>query len=100
HKIVKCPQGLFERCVAVPSMHLVKIDVIGLQTPETALHFAHDVDAGRAAPIEVVAHREPDFAGEDNLIPYALQSITHQSLALSQAVHDCCIDEVNSPVQR
>jgi hypothetical protein len=64
-----------------------------------ALHFAHDVHAGRAAPVEILAHREPDFGGEDNLVPHALQGITHKSLALPEAVHVCCIDEVNSPLQ-
>src|SRR6202022_1877322 len=98
-KTVERPQRLLEWSVAVPSMHLVKIDVIGLQPSETALHFAHDVHAGRAAPVEILAHGEPDFGGQDDLLPHALQGITYQSLALPEAVHVRRIDEVDSPVQ-
>jgi len=53
-------------------MHLVKIYVIGLQPLETALHFAHDVDAGRAASIEIFAHGEADFGGQDDFFPHTL----------------------------
>src|ERR1035438_8282375 len=98
YKIVECPQRLFEWCVAIPSMHLVKIDVIGLQALETAFHFAHDVHAGRTASVEIVAHREADLGGEDNLVPHALQGVTYQRLALPEAVYVRRIDEVNSPV--
>src|ERR1035441_3869749 len=99
HKIVERPQRLLERRVAVPSMYLVQIDVIGLQPSETALHFAHDVHAGRSAPVEILAHREPDFGGEDNLVPHALQGIPDLSLALPEAIHVRRIDEVNPLVQ-
>jgi hypothetical protein len=80
-------------------MHLVQIDVIGLQAPETALHFAHDVHAGRAAPVEIIAHVKPDFGGENNLLPHVLQSVTQKNLALPEAVHIRRIDEVNASVQ-
>jgi L-ribulose-5-phosphate 3-epimerase UlaE len=80
-------------------MHLVQIDVIGLQPSETAFHFAHDVHASRTAPVEILAHRKPDFGGEDNLVPHTFQGITNKSLALSKAVHVRCIDEVNPPLQ-
>src|SRR5207245_2416802 len=46
------------------------------------LHFAQDIHAGCATPVEILAHREADFGGEDNLFPHALQSITNKSLAL------------------
>ena len=82
HKIVEGPKGFLDRRVAVPSMHLVKVDVIGLEPAETALHFAQDIHAGCATPVEILAHREADFGGEDNLFPHALQSITNKSLAL------------------
>src|SRR3989442_523336 len=73
HKIVERPKGFLDRRVAVPSMHLVKVDVIGLEPAETALHFAQDIHAGCATPVEILAHRQADFGGEDNLVPRALQ---------------------------
>ena len=75
YEIVERLQGLLERRVAVPSVHLVQIDVIGLEPPETALHFAHDVHASRAAPIEVLTHGKPDFCGQHDLFPEALQGV-------------------------
>ena len=80
-------------------MHLVKIDVVGLQPLETALHFAHDVHAGRAAPIEIFAHGKPDFGGQYDFSPHTPQSITNQSFAFTEAVHVRRIDEVDAPIQ-
>src|SRR5271155_4029269 len=99
HQIVERPQRLLERRVAVPSMHLVKIDVIGLQPAETPLHFAHDVYAGRAAPVEILAHGETDFRGYDDLVSHSLQGVAHQNLTLPEAVHVRRIDEVDSALQ-
>src|SRR5580704_15341503 len=81
-------------------MHLVEIDVIGLKALETALNFAHDVYASRAASIEILAHREPDFSGKNNFLSYAPQGITDQSLALSKAVYVRRVDKIDSPIQR
>jgi hypothetical protein len=76
-----------------PSMHLVKIDVIGLQPSETALHFAHDVHAGRAASVEI------SLIGSRTLVARTISSLTDKNLALPEAVHVRCVDKVNSPVQ-
>ena len=81
-------------------MHLVKVDVVGLQPLQTALDFAHDVHAGGAASVEVVAHGEPDFRGQDDFLPCALQGVAEESFALPEAVHIRRIDEVDAPVQR
>src|SRR5271165_3373098 len=80
-------------------MHLVEIEIIGLQPLETALHFAHDVHACRAAPIQIVAHGEPDLGGENDFLPYAPQGITYQRFALSEAVDVRGINEVDATVQ-
>src|SRR6202034_3099470 len=80
-------------------MHLVKIDVVSLQALETALHFTHDVHSGRAAPIEIPAHREPDFGGQDDFRPHALQGITQQRLALPEAVDVRGVNAADAPVQ-
>ena len=80
-------------------MHLVEIDIIGLQPLETALHFAHDVHAGRAAPIEIFAHREPDFGRQDDFLSKAPQGFTHLSFTLAEAVYVRGINEVDAAVQ-
>ena len=80
-------------------MDLVEVDVVGLQPSEAGLYFAQDVHAGRAAPVEIPAHRQSDFCGKDNLVSQALQGISHESLALPEAVYVGCIDEVDPAVQ-
>ena len=80
-------------------MHLVEVDVIGLQPLETGLHFAHDVHPRGAAPIEIVAHGEPDLGSQDDLRPHAFQGITDQSFALPEAVHVRRVNEVDALIQ-
>ena len=99
HHVVERPQRLLERRVAVPSVHLVQVDVVGLQPFEAALHFAHDVHARRAAPVEVFAHGQPHLGGQDDLLPHAPQGVAEQGLALPEAVHVGRVDEVDAPVQ-
>src|SRR6266852_6436893 len=99
HKIVERPQSLLQRCVAIPSMHLVEIDVIGLQPPETVLNFAHDVHAGCPAMVKILAHWEAEFGGKHDLVPHTLQGVPHQSLALAEAVHVRASYEIDSPIQ-
>src|SRR5258707_1285556 len=49
--------------------------------------------------VEILAHGEPDFGGQHDLLPHTFQGVTNKSLALPEAVHIRCIDEVDSPVQ-
>ncbi len=70
-QIVQAAQRLLERRIAVPSVYLVQVDVIGLQPLQARLRAAHDVHARRPAAVEVLAHREPDLGGQDDLLPDA-----------------------------
>ena len=99
HEVVQRPQGLLERGVAVPSVHLVQVDVVGLEATQTAFHLAQDVHAGGAAPIEVAAHGQPDLRGQHDVLPDALQGVAQESLALAEAVHVGGVDQVDAVVQ-
>src|SRR5260370_32640943 len=99
HEVVQGPQRFLQRRVAVPSVHLVKVDVISLQSPETSLHFAHDVHTGGTTPIEVFTHGEPDLCSQNYFCSNALQGVTQQRLALPEAVDVRRINEIDPLVQ-
>ncbi|CAB5066407.1 unannotated protein [freshwater metagenome] len=45
HHVVECLHRLVERCVRVPEVHLVEVDVIGLQSAQRVVECPHDVVA-------------------------------------------------------
>src|ERR1700737_4186286 len=63
HEIIERAESLLQRSIAVPSVHLVYIDIVGLQPREAALHLAKDVHTRRAAAVEVLTHGKPDLGG-------------------------------------
>ena len=81
-------------------MHLVQVDVIGLEPLQAGLDPPHDVHAGGPAPVEVVAHGKADLRGQDDLLPHALQRVAQERLALTLAVDVRGVDEVDALVQR
>ena len=100
HQVVERTQRLLEGGVAVPSVHLVQIDVIGLEPTKAALDLPQDVHAGRAAPVEVLTHRQPDFGGQHDLLPDALQGVAQECLALPTAIDVGRVDEIDAMIQR
>jgi hypothetical protein len=50
-------------------MHLVEVDVIRLQSPETVLDLAHDVDPRGAAMVEIAVRGQPDLGGQNDFVP-------------------------------
>ena len=99
HEVVECPEGLLQRRAGIPAVHLVEIDVVGLQAFQARLDGPQHVHPCRAGPVEVVAHRQAELGGQDDLLPQALQGIPEQGLAFPAGVDVGGIDEVDAAVQ-
>ena len=98
-QVIQRPQGLLQGRAGIPAVHLVQVDVVGLQPLEARLDPPHDVHPGGAAPVEVLAHRHADLGGQDDLLPHAFQRVAQQGLALPARIDVRRVDEIDSPVE-
>ena len=68
HEIVQSAQRLLKGGVRVGDVHLIEVDVVGLQAAQTALNGAHDVLARAALAIGTAAHRKAKLRRQNNLL--------------------------------
>ena len=93
--IVQDPDGLFDRCEAVPDMHPVEIDVISAKSIQTPLEGTRHVLAVIATSVWVRAIRRHGVFGADNEpISAALQERPEHPFAGAIRVGVGGIDEV------
>src|SRR3989304_4888957 len=71
HELYHRLPDFFPRRLTIPVMHLVEVDVVGLQSSQAAFTRLADV-IGRQTPlIGTFAHLSIDLCGEDNPLPPA-----------------------------
>ena len=100
HQVGQRGQGLVDVGVRVRAVHLVQVDVVGLQAAQAVLHLADDPAARVAAHVGVLAHRAVRLGGQHHLVAAAAQGLADDLLRLPRRVHVRGVDEVDAAVQR
>src|ERR1039457_5279665 len=98
---------LVERCAPVDVVHLIEVDVIGLQAPEGSLACVADVARREERVIGPVAHRAVELGRDHHLLATpstlsepAADDLFGDALALLPAVDVGGVEEVEARVQR
>ena len=68
HQLFHRLPDLFPGCVTVDVVHLVKVDMVGLQTPEARFTGFANVVGGQTPVIDLIAHLAIDLGGENDAI--------------------------------
>ena len=61
-------------------MHLVQVDVVGAQAPETCLAAADDVMTRQPLHVLALAHREPHLGGDQEVVAASLERLSEDLL--------------------
>ncbi len=80
-------------------MHLVKIDMVGLQAAQRRLHRLRDPAARTALVVRIVAHGAMHLGGQHNTFAATLQRFADNLLRLAVAVSIGGVDEVDAEIQ-
>ena len=80
-------------------MHVVDVEVVGLQAFEAFVDRAQDRLARESLLIGRVAHLVEDLTGEDDLVTSALERVAEQGLRHSSVVHVGGVEEVDSGIE-
>ena len=67
HQLLHRLPDLLPRRVAVDVVHLVQVDVVGLQAPQAASHARADVVGRQPALVRALAHAAVDLGGQHDL---------------------------------
>jgi hypothetical protein len=81
-------------------VHLVAVDVVGLQAAQRVLDLGHDPTPRDPALVGVVAHRAPELGGQHDVVAAALERLADDLLRLAGRVDVGGVDEVDAGVQR
>src|SRR3984957_5497885 len=69
HDLVQSLERFFDRSVRIKTVDLVKIDIVGLQTPQAVVYGVHDVLARETLLIRIASHGVEDLGGNDQFVP-------------------------------
>jgi hypothetical protein len=105
NEVVEGAQRLVHRHVGVEAVHVVQVDVVGLQVAEAVLALLDDVAAAHAAAVGVIrVGREEDLRRDDEPVAVAalLHHLADDRLATSwcAAVNVRGVEEVQAGVER
>ena len=100
HQVGQGGQGLVDVGVRVRAVHLVQVDVVGLQPAQAVLDLADDPAARVAAHVGILAHLAVRLGGQHHVVPAAAQGLADDLLRLPRRVHVRGVDEVDAAVQR
>ena len=80
-------------------MHLVQVDPIGAEAPQTGFAATDDVTARQAAIVRSVAHSTIDLGRQDHAIAPTLERFAEHPLRLAARVHVGRIEQVDAGVE-
>lgn len=76
-------------------MHLVEVDVVGVQAAQAVLDGAFDPARRPPALVWVLPHREPELGRQDHAITTALERLAYDLFGLTVRVDVRGVDEVD-----
>lgn len=65
HHIVQSFQRLFDWCLIIPAVNLVKVYIVGLQSAQAPVEFVKDSFARKTPAVRFVAHDTVEFGSDD-----------------------------------
>jgi hypothetical protein len=80
------PQGFLDRRQPVRPVHLIEVDVVGLEPPQARFTGPHYVQARGSDIVRAVIHPVREFGGDDRLVAAADQRGTQLFLGHADAV--------------
>src|SRR6516164_9006660 len=92
-------QRFFDWDSVIGSMHVVDVEVVGLQALQAFVDRAQDRLARESLLVERVARLVEDLTGEYDLVTSALESVAEQGLRDSSVVHVGGVEEVDSGIE-
>ena len=100
HQVGQRGQGLVDIGVGIRAVHLVQVDVVGLQAAQAVLHLADEPAARVAAHVGVLAHLAVRLGGQHHAVAAPAQGLADDLLRLPRRVHVRGVDEVDAAVER
>jgi hypothetical protein len=80
-------------------VHLVEVEVIGVEPAQRVLHRLHDVPARSAAPVGPLAHGHEEFGREHHVVAAALQGLPDDLLGAAGRIPIGGVDEVDARIE-
>ena len=77
HERVQRSHCFFERCLAVPPVQLVQVDVVGTQPREAGLERTHDMVPGTTGSVRPGLAREAALGGQQELLSSPFYDLAH-----------------------
>jgi hypothetical protein len=94
-------EGVLDVGVLAGPVHLVKVDVVGVQAAQRVLDLADDPAPGAAPLVRVAAvHGHEEFRGQHDAVPPPGQGPANDPLGLAPGVDVGGVDEVDARVER
>ena len=98
HHVVQRAQRLFDRRAVVGQVHLVEVDVVGVEAAQAGVERVHEVLARGAAPVRAFAHGAGGLRGDDDVAAVGLEVRRQELLRLAAAVDVGGIEEGDAQV--
>src|ERR1700680_2525408 len=77
NQVIQRPERLIERRFSIGKMHLIQIEIVGLQTAQAGLNRLEDMLARPATIIGASAHREKELGRQHNLFASPFEPVTY-----------------------
>ena len=82
--------------VVIGGVHVVDVDVVGIQPLQALLHRGKDVAAAETGVVRVLAHLPAHLGGEDDPLAPALERLADDPLAFALHVDIGCVEEIDA----
>ena len=77
NQVIQRPERLIERRFKIGKMHLIQIEIVGLQTAQASMGRLEDMLARPATIIGTSAHREKELARQHNLFASPFEPVAN-----------------------
>jgi hypothetical protein len=80
HEVGERSERLLDVDLRVGAVHLVEVDVVGAQAPQRVLDLGHDPAARSSTLVGVLAHRDEELRGQDDVVAAASEGLADDLL--------------------
>ena len=100
HQVGQRAERLVDVGVGTRPVHLVEVDVVGVEAAQALLALTQDPASRAAAHVRIGAHVAVHLGGEHDVVAAALDRLGHDLFRLSARVHVGGVDEVDPGIER